>query len=252
MLVNESIPRDLLRLVVWYPLRWLILILPVKLGIALLQIMGDMHYRLPVNKKRVVERNLDILKKNSPKHGNWNTQSVREYFRNHYIDHLLILIFPRLDIKKVKSFIDIEGLINIDEALNLGRGVILVHGHFGPVHLPLVALAKLGYRIKQIGLPSDEGLSWIGKNVAFRLRMNYESMMPAEIIRADSFIRGAIRWLNENRIIMVTGDGSGTEKQFGKHEVFTLFGQPMMFPLGPAIMSEKQGRQLFPYLLHRE
>jgi len=246
MVVNEKISRDLLRLVVWYPLRWVILILPIRWSIALLRIMGDIHYALSRGKKRVILRNLSIIRKDTTIDCDWDTRAAREYFRNHYIDRLLIFIFPRFGIKEVERFIDIEGLKHLDEALKFRKGVILVHGHFGPVHFPLVALARLGYRMKQIGLPSDEGLSWIGRNIAFRLRMKYESIIPAEIINADSFLRGAFRWLNDNGIIMITGDGSGTERQVGRHKVFSLFGQPVMFPLGPAILAQKTGAAIIP------
>jgi KDO2-lipid IV(A) lauroyltransferase len=226
MVVNESFSRDLLRLVVWYPLRWLILILPVRWGIAALRTMGDMHYALSKSKKRVIQKNLGAIRSNTSSVGDSNTEAVREYFRNHYIDRLLIFIFPRFGVKEVKRFIDIEGLGHLDDALKFGKGVILVHGHFGPVHFPLVALAKLGYRMKQIGLPSDEGLSWIGKNVAFRLRLKYEALIPGEIIKADSFLRGAFRWLNDNGIIMTTGDGSGTEKHVGRCSLWDRLSWP--------------------------
>ena len=249
MVVNETISRDLLRLLVWYPLRYLILLLPVKLGIIVLQTMGDIHHDLSRGKTGIIKRNLSALRNNTYKECDRNTRVVKEYFRNHYIDRLFILIFPRLDIKEVKRLIDIEGLGYVDDALKIGKGVILVHGHFGPVHLPLVVLARRGYRMKQIGLPSDDGLSWIGRNIAFRLRMKYESMIPAEIIKADSSMRGAFRWLNDNGIIMTTGDGSGTERRLGKHEVFRLFDHPVMLPLGPAILSQKTGAAIIPMFI---
>lgn len=243
MVVNEGTSRDLLRLVVWYPLRWVILILPVRYGIAVLRIMGDLHYSLSSGKKRVILKNLSAIRKDN---SDWSTRAAREYFRNHYIDRLLILIFPKFGAKEVGRFIEIEGIEHLHRALEKGKGAILLHGHFGPVHLPLVSLAILGYRMKQIGLPSDEGLSWIGRNIAFRLRMKYEAIIPAEIINADSFLRGAFRWLNDNGIIMITGDGSGTERQVGRHKVFSLFGQPVLFPLGPAILAQKTGAAIIP------
>ena len=250
MVVNESISRDLLRLVVWYPLRVLILMLPVRWGVVTLKTMGDIHYSLSLGKRRAVRRNLENIRENAGSQvGDGNERAVREYFRNHYIDHLLILIFPKFKIREVEKFITIEGLDHLQTVLGLGKGAILVHGHFGPVHLPLVALARLGYRIKQIGLPSDEGLSWIGRNVAFRLRMKYESLLPAEIIKADSFLREAFRWLHNNGIIMTTGDGSGTDRRLGKHSIFHLFGHPVLFPLGPAILSQKTAAAILPMFI---
>lgn len=245
MVVKESISRDLMRLMVWYPLRWMIVILPVKSGIALLRTMGDIHYVLSKGKRAHLMRNLAGIKGSDTK----APRDIREYFRNHYIDRLLIFIFPKFGAEEVERFIEIEGIEHLNRALEKDRGVILVHGHFGPVHLPLVALARLGYRMKQIGLPSDEGLSWVGRNVAFRLRMKYEAQIPAEIIKADGFLRGAFKWLNSNGIIMITGDGSGTENRVGRHDVFEFFGRKVLFPLGPAILAEKTGAELLPMFI---
>ena len=174
---------------------------------------------------------------------------MREYFRNHYIDRLLIFIFPKIDVAAVERLVEISGLEHLDRALARGRGAILVHGHFGPVHLPLVALARRGYRMKQIGLPSDEGLSWVGRKVAFRLRLRYEGRMPAEIIHAESFLRPAFTWLQENGILMVTGDGSGTEKIVGRQSLSRFFNQPVLFPLGPFLLAGKTGAAILPLFI---
>ncbi|MBI5826130.1 MAG: lysophospholipid acyltransferase family protein [Deltaproteobacteria bacterium] len=245
MEVRESIPRDILRLIVWFPLRWIILASPVSVGIAIMRLLGDLHYALSGGGKELLGKNLARMRGVSIDRG----KAVREYFRNHYIDRLLIFVFPRLDAGRVKRLVDIEGIENLDNALKGGRGVVLVHGHFGPVHLPLVALARLGYRMKQIGLPSDSGLSWIGRNVAFRLRLRYESMMPAEIIMADSFLRKAFKWLNGNGVIMITGDGSGTETRVGRHKAFEFLGHRVMFPVGPSLLAEKNGSALIPVFI---
>ncbi|MFQ5442509.1 MAG: lysophospholipid acyltransferase family protein [Thermodesulfobacteriota bacterium] len=244
MVVRESIFRDILRLFVWFPLRWAILILPVRLGILILATMGDIHRLLSRNKKEVLAENL--LNINSSGDGCYIRGAIKEYYRNHYIDRLFIFIFPRFAGREVKKFVEIEGLENLDSAIEKGKGAILVHGHFGPVHLPLVALARLGYPMKQIGLPSDEGLSWTGKNVAFRLRLKYEAKIPAEIIKADAFLRPAFRWLKSGGAVMITGDGTGTETRVGRHGEFRFFGQRVYFPLGPALLAQKTGATLLP------
>jgi lauroyl/myristoyl acyltransferase len=247
MIVRESVFRDLLRLFVWYPWRWLIAILPVSGGITLLRMMGDVHYAAARSgKKNLVENLARMLPALDAKDAN---RVVREHFRNYYVDRLLIFIVPRFGLQEVERLVEIEGLEHLDEALRNGRGVVLVHGHFGPVHLPLVALARLGYRIKQVGLPSDEGLSWIGRNVAFRLRLRYESKIPAEIIMADGFLRPVFQWLHENGVIMITGDGSGTEKRLGRRKIFSFFGHRVAFPLGPALLTRKTGAALLPMFI---
>jgi lauroyl/myristoyl acyltransferase len=212
MTVNESIPRDILRLIVWYPLRWLVLILPARGGIALLRRLGDIHFRLSRSARNHLRDNLKRMGFTSKL-----DLYARTYLRNHYIDHLFIFIFPKLHKRHVEKLVEIEGVEHLDTAREQGKGVVLVHGHFGPVHLPLVSLARLGYPMKQIGNPSDEGLSWVGRNVAFRLRLHYESKIPAQKI--------------------------------GKYHRFDLFDQPVDLPVGPARLARKTGAALVPMFI---
>ena len=216
----------------------------------MLSAFGDIHFSLSKVGKTLLLKNLALLQKDKPAGtGASMAASVREYFRNHYVDRLLIFVFPKFRVRDVEGLVEMDGLEHLDEALKHGKGVVLVHGHFGPVHLPLVVLARLGYRMKQIGLPSDEGLSWIGRNVAFRLRLRYEAKIPAEIIMADGFLRSAFRWLHDNGVIMITGDGSGTEKRVGRYEIFSFFGRKVLFPLGPAILADKTGASILPMFI---
>ncbi|MEO5357439.1 MAG: lysophospholipid acyltransferase family protein [Nitrospirae bacterium YQR-1] len=208
--------------------------------------MGHLHFLLSNSKHSALMENLNRFK---PETDETAPEIIRKYFENHYIDRLMIFIFPKFSKREIDKYIEFEGLSNLDEALKRGRGVILIHGHFGPVHLPLVALSRLGYPLKQIGLPSDEGLSWTGKKVAFRLRQKYEGMIPAEILNAESFLRPAFKWLNENGIIMITGDGSGTDKHVGKHAVFDFLGYPVSAPVGPALLAQKTGASLNPLFI---
>jgi lauroyl/myristoyl acyltransferase len=248
MMTSESIFRDVLRLIVWYPVRWVIILLPVPAGIAVLRTMGTIHFLLSSGKRALIRNRLLTLQSKGQISGNVDGH-VREYFRNHYVDRLIIFLFRKLDRTAVDRLVDFVGLENLDNALTRCRGAVLMHGHFGPVHIPLVALARLGYRMKQIGLPSDEGLSWVGKKVAFRLRLRYESMIPAEIIKADSFLRPAFKWLHENGAIMVTGDGTGTDNLIGRQCAGEFLGSPLSFPLGPALLARKTGAAVLPLFI---
>lgn len=249
MKVSEGIFRDVLRLFVWFPLRWLVLAFPVSTGFKVLRCMGDIHFSLSKGKIRMLEENLARMKGKEKTGKGHDARAMKAYCRNHYIDRLCIFIFPKLGVREIENLIEIEGRQFLDRALQDGKGAVLVHGHFGPVHIPLVVLARLGYRMKQIGLPSDEGLSWIGRNIAYKLRLRYEAMMPAEVIVADTFLRPAFRWLHDNGVIMITGDGSGTERKLGAHETFAFSGHNIRFPLGPALLSQKTGAALLPMFI---
>ncbi|KJU85390.1 lipid A biosynthesis acyltransferase [Candidatus Magnetobacterium bavaricum] len=245
MVVTEGIERDLLRLIVWYPVRWLVQILPVGSGLMFFRVMGDLHYALSRGKKQRLLANLSAAGIDRCD----KQPMVREYFRNHYVDRLFIFIVGRFGHRQIRRYVELEGVERLYAALGCGRGVVLVHGHFGPVHMPLTVLARCGFKIKQLGLPSDQGLSWIGRNVAYRLRLRYEANIPAEILRADSFLRPVFVWLAQNGCIMTTGDGTGTQQRLGKYESFIFLGRPTPFPLGPAILAKKTTAAFMPLFI---
>jgi phosphatidylinositol dimannoside acyltransferase len=250
MIVSESIARDCLRLVVWYPLRWIVLLVPARWGIAVLRLLGDIQYGVSRGKRAQLAENYRRLIPNPDASESGHTPHViRAYFRNHFIDHLMIFIFPKMGDREIEELVEFEGLNHLNRALSANRGVILVHGHFGPVHLPLVCLSRIGYPMMQIGMPSDEGLSRIGRMVAFRLRMKYEAKLSADIVHARSFLRPVIRWLKQNGVVMITGDGSGTADRVGRYDVFDFFGHRVSFPLGPALMAKKADSLLLPLFI---
>ncbi len=245
MRTAEGPGRDCLRLLVWYPLRWLLRALPPGPALAVLRSMGDLHYALSGPKRELLRENLRRIGIPAAN----DEQNIRRYFQTHYIDQLFILVFPGLTPGNISQFVEIRGRDHLDDARSKGKGVILVHGHLGPAHLPLVTLAHLGYPMKQIGNPSDQGLSWIGRHVAFRQRMRYEQRIPAEIIPASTFLRPVFTALRDNKVVMTTGDGSGNEFTFGKQHRFTFLGQPVVLPLGPAILARKTGAVLVPLFI---
>ena len=95
MMVSESVARDLLRLLVWYPARWLVLALPPRAGLAVLRAMGDIHHALSRGTRaRLLENLARMRPPGAPADPRREREAVREYFRNHYIDRLFIFIIP--------------------------------------------------------------------------------------------------------------------------------------------------------------
>ncbi|MBI5789570.1 MAG: lysophospholipid acyltransferase family protein [Candidatus Schekmanbacteria bacterium] len=245
MLVKESLSRDVLRLIVWYPLRWLIKAIPVKQGLAVFRTMGDIHSGLSENKRNVVIRNLKTVL--GDKLSDHELSGIAaNYFRNHYVNQLQIFLFPKLNRNNLEKIHRFKGLENLDQALKKGNGCILLHPHFGPAQLPLCALGILGYPVIQLGLPTDEGLSFVGRKVAFRLRMKYEGKIPAKIIMATSFLRPVMECLQNNGVLMMTGDGAGGGKFVGKFIPVKFLGKNVLFPLGAATLAQKKGAPLLP------
>ncbi len=228
------------RLWIWYPVRYLIGLIPVTASIRLFNLMGDLHLLLFRSRlKRLSEnirRGLPQLKPVSMK------GILRTYLRNHYLDRLHIFMYPGLKSPEtLKNLADLEGIEHLESALERGKGAIVVLGHYGPIQLPLFALGQAGYEIVQIGLPTDQGLSWIGKNVAFRLRMKYEQMIPARIIPANTFLRPVFKHLKSRGVVMMNIDPAGGGNWIGRMVWYHFFGQEIPFPMGYGLLAEKTG-----------
>lgn len=56
-------------------------------------------------------------------------------------------LIPLMDLQFIKQFVSVEGLHHLDQALNEGRGVVLMAGHLGNPHLSFNALRVMGYDV---------------------------------------------------------------------------------------------------------
>ncbi len=54
-------------------------------------------------------------------------------------------VIPWMDARFVRKFVEVDGLGNVDRALQSGRGIVLMAGHFGNPHMGFNALRAMGY-----------------------------------------------------------------------------------------------------------
>jgi len=243
MIVRESLKRDIARLIIWYPVRLLILILPVKISFAFFRLLGRSHYYFKRNALNDLRTNI----RRGLHDESLIEQTIKTYLENHYIDRLHIFTYPRLRrTENLSKVCKITGLNHLESALKNGAGAIIVLGHAGPIQLPLFHLGQSGYSVIQIGLPTGEGLSWIGRNVAFRLRLIYEAMIPARILTANRFLRPLFKHLQKNGVVMMNIDPAGGGKWIGQLSTQKFLGASIPFPLGSAILSCKTGAPILP------
>lgn len=243
MQVNENVFRDILRLFIWFPFRWAVKLLPTGAGIALIRALGDLHFLASRGRKK---RLMDAMAPVLDGTGLGPRGAARKYFENHYVDRLHIFLYPKLKSKEsLKRHVRFENIEVLDEALKAGKGALLVQPHFGPVQLTLLALSIHGYDPIQIGYLSKRGLSRIGRAVAFRYRVRYESMLP-QIIQADGFLGKAHRHLAKGGVVLTTGDGAGGGVFIGEQKPFEIAGRKRPFPLGPATWALRTGAAYIP------
>ncbi|MDI6782719.1 MAG: lysophospholipid acyltransferase family protein [bacterium] len=244
MVVQESLFRDIVRIFVWYPFRWLVVMLPVTWGIRLFRGFGWMHAMFSKGRRQHLLDQYHLLIKASSRNG--ENKFIQEYLANHYIAQLSIFLFSRLNQNNIRSIHSFSGLEHLEQARQHNRGAILLHAHFGPAQLTLVALALQRYQMIQIGLPTNENLSWLGRKVSFRLRIHYESKIPAKIVPANGYLRTVIEGLHDNSVVMLTGDGAGGGKFIGKFIPLPFLGNPFPFSVGAMLMAQKTGAPILP------
>lgn len=249
MFVTESPLRDLLRLIVWYPLRWCVRLTPLRTALRLFEGMGDAHRLAAPGSRARVGANLRRLLPGIS--GPEAREAVREYFRNHYASQMLVMVYDRLEREGLGALAEVRGVEHVQAALDSGGGAVLVHAHFGPEQLALAALSLSGFDCTQVGFLSGEGLSAVGRGVALRQRQLCEARIPGRIVDAGGPVLPLLRALRAGGVVLTSGDGSGRRERVGRHVPLPFFGHTVLFPTGPARMAGAAGAALLPVFVTR-
>ena len=241
MIFAESPLRDAYRLVVWGPARHALGGLPAGWELALHRRMGLAAAVAARGQRARVERN---LRRAFP--GREDVPAIaRATFGTHFQHQYLPVSFPRITAKNADRYLRIVGLDHVDRALALGRGVVLVHPHMGPVQLPLHVMGVLGYPVHQVGGGVVEGLSRVGEWAA-GVRRGLEAAMPVTVHDGKGYLRPVLRALSSNSVVMATCDGTGGGAELGRRVVRTVLGQPMKLPVSPLWLALRAGAPLLP------
>ena len=209
--------KDILRFIFWYPSRFIISFLPLRVIYMISSGAGIILYYIAGSKRKIIIEEFKRIFGNTKKRHEIN-KIAKESFRNMYKDRTEILLYPGLSRERVKKMTFIEGMDKLDRALLLGKGVILLIAHFGANKMVMPALGFKGYKINQIaGRPTDWGnVSGVESRMArkaLELELNAEKKFPAKFIYITSNIRPAIRCLKNNEILCLAVDGGGGVKR---------------------------------------
>ncbi len=248
MVIKDSILRDLGRLFIWYPFRWIVQLLPLSVVFKTGQMMGWLESLYSKNRLAVMALNIcRSLKKEKIEALN----IARKNLELHYVHLLEFFKFPAFNKANIDRCIEFRGIDHLDASLKKGKGVILIHLHFGTMQFPLIALGYKDYPMNQLGQrePENKSLSWVHRKVALRNRLKIESSIPANFINIGmtGSLRPAFRCLQENKILLIPGDGRGGLNPMGKKDVLIDFlGQKTSFPRGPVTLARKTGAKMLP------
>ena len=159
------------------------------------------------------------------------------------------LLYPYLNNYNIDRIAKIKGIDRLEQALMHQKGVILLLSHFGNNEIIMPALGYRGYKINQIAdrhPPQDikdaaRRTSFIRiKNLA--LRFKRQDALPCKFIAARGSVREAVRTLQSNEILLVTGDG-----RIGKnYKEFPFLKSRARFLTGPIKLGIKYKAPILP------
>jgi lauroyl/myristoyl acyltransferase len=248
ILAKENILQDIARIIIWYPFRWLTRILPPRINFALFEMIGDLAFHLYPGKREQLRSRISGIFPDWPPER--VTEEIRACFRNYYTDRFIINLVPSFDSVKIDQIATLEGEAHLKKIMSEGQGAVMIHPHFGPSQLPLIYLGFKGYPMAQIGLRkiSERTIARFTDTIRIKL----ESIMPVKHFFADKYLRQVLRWLEDGKVLMTAGDGTGGGQKIGKFHQTELLGRLIEMPLGPYRLASSGGSPIVPVIALRE
>ncbi|HLF86969.1 MAG TPA: hypothetical protein VI584_07790, partial [Nitrospiria bacterium] len=175
-------------------------IVPYKIGVVIGGLSGRLAYYLLIRHKKKTVNNLRLA---------FRGQMDEEEIENTAIacfENLGRCLFELLclrwrGLKDIQKSITVEGEGYLREALDLGKGLILITAHIGNWELLGMLLAQMGYKLSVIAAPSKN--TRLGEMTnAYRSRFNVETIIRGEQTSARKIIKS----LRENRVLGILLD----------------------------------------------
>jgi len=178
---------------------------------------------------------------------------VREAYRVAFRVHFEELLLGKLDEQSWRNYMRIEGIENLERALDKRKGAVIAYPHAGNVMMMIAALAFSGYRYTQYaarGLApkdvADANPEVFGHN---RLREQVretreanEDRLPASFLTLNEPVRELLRRLGRNELVGIAFDG----RIGSKWREYDWLGRRALLNPGAFRIAAKTGAALMP------
>ncbi|HET8846263.1 MAG TPA: lysophospholipid acyltransferase family protein [Ktedonobacteraceae bacterium] len=160
---------------------------------------------------------------------------VRGMFCNSIRNYLEAFLLPTLSHQAIQHRLYIEHEDALEEALALGKGVILFSAHFGPFESLAQWFTAKGYSVViPVEKLKDERLL----NLMIKLRRSSGvNFIP---LGGSAPMRAIFQALRKNQIVLITADRAVE----GERVIRDFFGAPASLPIGPVDLSIRTGAPL--------
>ena len=221
-------------------MRQIVLLLPRKTALNLGIRLADLLFLFSLREKTRALDNLSTAF-GTEKSSDDILRICRYCFRNLGKGLMEALQFPRLTSENLDRLVALDGKQNVDDALRVGKGVIILTAHFGNWELLGVSLALSGYGVSFIVRPVRS------PRLDVLVNRNRESM-GVECIQRGASIKRALRCLRRNELLGILADID--TKVDGVFVDF--FGRPAFTPRGPVSIALRTGAVLVPAFIIRQ
>jgi KDO2-lipid IV(A) lauroyltransferase len=212
--------------------------LPLDLSYRLAIFLSDVHYWLSFRDRRAVINNLHVI---LPEEQDVS-HKAREVFRN-FGRYLVEFFRMSRDINQdfIKEKVHIQYFDRLRQAIDRGKGVIILTGHIGNWELGGVLLSLLGFPAVAVALPHKE-------RPVNNLFNEQRETRGIKVVPSSQAIRKCLEALHQNKVVAMLAD-----RDFGEHgEIMDFLGRKALIPKGAALFAMKTGATIVPIFLCRQ
>jgi len=211
--------------------RWLLRLLPKILGPLAWLVAAAPRRRATINALHVLGSDIQRTVEGRRK----LRRVVRGMFRSTVSNYLDAFLMPTLSPQELLKRLTVEHVDYVEEALALGKGVILCSAHFGPFEYMTQWFAAKGYEVViPVENLADERL------LKLMLKLRKSSGVNFVPLGGSAPMRTIIQSLRKNQLVLITTDRAVE----GESVVRDFFGSPARLPIGPVNLSIRTGAPL--------
>lgn len=221
--------RHRLEFILFQLFKWFVFILPLKSAQRLGAYLGSIGFKLFTHRREIA---LENLRAAFPEKSDRECVAIAKgAFKNYGITFTELLWFPNLNDETIRKLVNVKNIDLLHKKHSLGKGLVLLSGHFGNWELNALAsayLSKLSFTIviqTQSNRLVDEVIT------------KHRCLFGNKIIPMGIAVREIIRTLNGGGIIAIAPDQSGPMEG-----VFVdFFGRHVATHQGPAAFALRKG-----------
>lgn len=216
-------------------------IVPLSFLYQFANCMGFLGYHLAFKHRKIAIESLTMAFGKEKTHAEIEriAQECFKTMASAAVEFFMFMRFP----ERIRKFVQIEGLVHLDEALSKGKGVVAVSAHFGSFPLLLSRLALEGYKINSVMRHMrDQQLDLLFEKKRDAMHVGSIYTQPRR-----ECVNQSLGVLRENEILFVQMD-----QNFGTGGVFVeFFGVKAATATGPIIFSMRTGAPIVPMFIYR-